>query len=311
MANYTQWKSKHPENKNLYYVCGIELALCLEVVDAIIKQWPHARVVDLDARKIPFGQIDVALLEQPIGLRVVILRNIDVLLPGALVYIEHTAWLISQGKLPQTILVVYTAEDNPETSQDLYRPFVEKGRFVECKAMSVDNMKKYAMEDYRLTALAADLILELVSYNFNRLNNELEKLSCLDLLQIDENIVRELVVFSADDTFISHLLKHNNTQANLVVSAVPPDSINSVLTTLAKKLAFLYLVVINDTPGIGAHKLAAILGVQPWQLLEYFQIKRYWSAPTILEKLKLLTVIEQHHSSYASNVLPLLCAWWN
>jgi hypothetical protein len=123
-------------------------------------------------------------------------------------------------------------------------------------------------------------------------------------------VVKQFVVFEADDLFLNKMLIRSRDQAKQVVSAVPQDTIPRVLNQLTKKLAFLYQVIINDAPGIGAHKLAGILGVQPWQLLEYFAIKKYWTASAILEKLKLLTVMEAQYTSHKTNILSLLAAWW-
>jgi DNA polymerase III delta subunit len=314
MANYNQWRSKHPENKLLYYVCGAELSLSLEVRDAVIQQWTHppnnAILQYVDVAKSSFASVENIVLMQPNSMRVVLLENVDKLQGNQRACVEHYAWLITQGRLTYTALVCFTREQNPDTADPFYRPFVEKGRFVECKTMSVDNMKKYAMDDYNCTEEAANVLAEMVSYSFLKFNNELEKLSCLDLPRIEATHIRDLVVFSAEDLFMNYMLVRNNPQALKVVSAVHESTVAQIMTNLVKKLAFLYLMIKEDTPGIGAHKLAAILGVQPWQLLEYFAIKKFWNGPLILEKIRLITQIESHYSKYSTNILPLLVAWW-
>lgn len=307
MANFFQWQSKHPEYKPLYYVCGEEMALRLEVIDAVQAQFAGDRVA-VEAKQ-GFAAIERAVLTETSRLRIIVVSQADKLKSHQIVTLSDWAWRIVRGELTQTVLILHTEEINPDTALPQYRPFVDKGRFVECKAFTVENMKKYAMQSYPCTEAAADLLIELVSYNFRLLNNELEKLVTFET-QIDEALVRDVVVFSADDMFLNYMLRRSREQAIKVVSAVPADSIRQVLNTLARKLAFLYLVVIHDAPGMNVHKLAATLGVQPWQLLEFFAIKRYWNGPTLLEKLKLLTTIESHYYQHSSNILLLLASWW-
>ena len=306
--NYFQWRGKHPEHKPLYYVCGEEIATRLEVLDGCVSQFLARRLV-VDAKK-GFADVEIAVLAETQQLKVVTINNADKLDDEQKEIIINWAERIAKGQIMQTVLILHSDEVNPQTSLPIYRPFVEKGRFIECKQMTVENMVKYAMEGYNLTESAANLLAEMVSFNFLKFNNELEKLSCLDLQQIDERIVKELVVFSADDVFVNYMLNRNIKMAQMVASAVDAKQRNSVLTLIAKRLSFLYLVIQKDAPGIGAHKLAAMLNVQPWQLLEYFAIKRFWNGPLILNKLKLLTTVEQQYSAYNSNILSLLVNWW-
>ena len=306
--NFFQWKAKHPEHKPLYYVCGEEISTRLEVLDGVVSQF-LARKINVDAKR-GFADIENAILSETVQLKVITINNADSLDENQREILTEWAMRIAKGQMMQTVLVLHTNEVNPVTSLPFYRPYVEKGRFIECKTMTVENMVKYATDGYNLTESAANLLAEMVSYNFLKFNNELEKLSCLDLQIVDDSVIKELVVFSADDVFVTYMLNRNKKNAALVASSVNPATINSVLTFISRRLSFLYLVIQNDAPGIGAHKLAAILGVQPWQLLEYFSIKKYWNTALIIEKLKLLTVIEQQYSLYNSNILALLVNWW-
>ena len=308
MANYWQFRSKHPEYKSAYWVCGEEMALRLEVVDSVVSQFQCQNKYWAEASD--FSRVEDIILCETQERKVVVVEHAEAFKDYQADQVTKWASKIVAGKMGQTILIVHADEKNPDTAQPRYRPFVEKGRFVECKAMSVDGMRKYAMEDYKLTQPAADLLAELVSFNFLKFNNELEKIHCLNLESVDENIVRELVVFSAEDIFVKYMLSRNLNGAKMVVSAVNSSTVGSVLTHLAKKLSFLYLLFINDKPGTDAHRLAAVLGVQPWQLLEFFAIKRVWNSHLIMEKLKILTAIESQYSTHNTNPLPLLAAWW-
>lgn len=86
--------------------------------------------------------------------------------------------------------------------------------------------------------------------------------------------------------------------------------IGRVLSTLVKKLSFLLLMMKNDRVRITAHALAAKLECQPWQLLEYFEMKKWWNEDKIVSKLKLVTELESVYASNQSNILPLLVGWW-
>lgn len=307
MANYFNWLSKHPEHKLLYYICGEEETLSLEVLDGVKSQFMGEKLTL--SCKGSWASIEQAVLTEAAQIRVVVLTYVDLLDETKKDILLSWAKRIVAGDLPLVVLVIYTREVNPDTALPLFRPFVDKGRFVECKQLSVDNMKKYAMTSYGCTEQAALVLMELVSYNFRLLNNELEKLACLSDV-IDEDLVKELVVFSADDMLVNYLLRRMKDNSVRVVSAVPQAAIIPVLSHLTRKLAFLYMLIQADGPGMGAHKLAAILGVQPWQLLEYFAIKKYWNAPQVLQSLKLLTTMEEHYHKHASNILTLLAAWW-
>lgn len=223
MALYWQFKSKHPEFKLLYYICGAEFSLVQEVRDAVISQWKHQAISDsvvLDCGVDSWSDIDSVLHMQPVGRRIVVLDNFQEIKDARKIgTVISVAWNIGIGVLSNIVLVVVSNEEKPETSSELYRPFVEKGRFVECKTMSVENLKRYCVEDYNCTEDAAELLLEKVSYNFVALNNELEKLSCLDV-QITRDLVDKLVLFSADNLLLRYLLNNQPVQAAKVVHVV-------------------------------------------------------------------------------------------
>jgi DNA polymerase III delta subunit len=310
VATYWQWRSKHPENKLLYYVCGVEYSLVQEVKDALLAHWSHANIIKLDCKSSDWADVEHWILVEAEGLKLVCLENAQLLKPHQWERLAEYAWRIADMSLALTILVVVTNEEKPETAEARFRPFVEKGRFVECKQLSIDGLKRYCEDDYQCLPDAADRLLELCSYNFRKVNNELEKLRLLKLSPITPADVEKYVVFSADDLLVRYLLNRQSELAAKVAHVIPTSGCQSVMTYLTKKLSFIYVSMLNDAPGIGAHRLAARVGVQPWQLLEYFEVKRNWSLSLLEDKLRVLCQLEAMYAQNPTNVLQLLVRWW-
>lgn len=310
MATYWQWKSKHPENKPLYYVCGSEYSLVQEVKDSLIQQWRNVETWRLDAKQMKWSTIESQLLLSRPGINHLVLDNAHLLKPASWELIERLAQAIVSTASTTQLLTVITNEENPDTASSRFRPFVEKGRYVECKQLTEDGLKKYCMTDYCLTEEAADELIELCSSNFTKINNELEKLSLLGLNPVTPDTVRKFVVFSAEDLLVNHLLRRNMELAFRTLHVLKESDCPRVLSILASKLMFFRIAYSKDAPGIGAHKLAAAVGVQAWQLLEFFKIKRFWDAAMMDSKLQLITELERIYHSQRGNVLYFLVKWW-
>lgn len=310
MAQYWQFRAKHPEHKLLYYICGREYSLVQEVKDSVVSQWGTNDVFRQDCASVNFDVIESTIMTQRPASIVHVIENAQLLSDLNWQVIEFAARRIIAGDLLGVVLVVVTNEDKPDTKQSRYRPFVEKGRFVECKSLNMDSLKRYCQEDYHLTPEATDLILERVSYDFRKLNNELEKLACLGLDVIPKQLVEDLVVFSASDLLLTHLLHNQPSRASMVTAVVDYRDTNYILGTLCRKLVFLCRMLSNDAPGMSAHRLAAKLGVKPWQLVEYFPLKRSWTSEDLLSHIRLITEIEKLYYYHRSNVLLLLVEWW-
>ena len=296
--------------KLLYYICGREYSLVQEVKDSVVSQWATNNVFRQDCVSVNFDIVESTIMTQRPSPIVYVLENAQLLSDSNWQVIEFAARRIIGGDLLGVILIVVTNEDKPDTKLSRFRPFVEKGRFVECKSLNLDSLKRYCQEDYHLTPEAADLILERVSYDFRKLNNELEKLACLNLTVISKQTVDDLVVFSASDLLLTHLLHNQSSRASMVTAVVDYRDTNYILGTLCRKLVFLCRMLRNDASGMSAHRLAAKLGVKPWQLVEYFPLKRFWTCEGLLSHIRLITEIEKLYYYHRSNILHLLVEWW-
>jgi len=309
MATYFQWKARHPEKKLLYYICGPEYAMVQEVKDAVIAQWQNSIVTtSLDCKRHAFASIEGSVLSS-VGGEMFVLENCQVFNDSQWTKVIDWVHAIIAGKFP-VLLVLVTNEEKPDTNLARFRPFVDKGRFVECKAVTQEALEKYCCDDYNLSVDNARLLISLCGFSFRKLNNELEKLALVCNGAPAGDDIRALVVFSAGDTIIRDLLERNQTQAKLNVHSVGVSEISNILRQLLVKLLFTYQAYKEDKPGIGAHRLAAIVGCQPWQLLEFFAIKRHWSVGSLEQHLKMLVEFEAMWSKNQTNVLPLLVQYW-
>ena len=279
-----------------------------EVKDSVIAQWERMDTVRLDVSQ-GFAQIESAVLSVGTQLRHVVVENAQKFHDRHWEFITDWAWAIVQGKL-QVLLTITSDEEKPNTILERYRPFVEKGRFVECKQVTAESLEKYCVDDYGLSADNAAFIIDLCGYNFIKLNNELEKLRFVYGSNIQRHDIESLVVFTPQNLVVKYLLERNGESASKVVHTLIKSEISEIFRTLVVKLSFFLLVYKLDKPGMGAHRLATAAGCQPWQLLEYFSMKKHWTVTSLQEKLKLLTEFEDVWSKTQSNILGLLCRWW-
>lgn len=310
MANFWQFRSKHPEHKRLYYVCGAEVGLVQEVVDLIISQWSIKPVIfDCDTKGKSFADMESFSLAAHVVDSIIVIQNAQNLNDKRWEHITKWAWGIVHGDIPRLCIIVISDESKPDTKELKFRPFVEQGRYVECKEMTVDSMKKYCTTDYDITEEAADLLLSKVSYNFRKLNNELEKLKCLHM-RIRKETIDKFVVFSPSAVILNLLLQRQKDLAIAASVSVNEKDVLTILNTLAKKLAMLYRIMLADGPRMKAHSLAKAVGIKPWQLLEYFEIKRWWNYSSINQAFKSLVKTEIVYRESPKSAMRLLVSWW-
>lgn len=131
-------------------------------------------------------------------------------------------------------LIMVSYEDNPVTTESRFRPFVEKGRYVECNR-PVD-LEEFVSKISNIKPLAVKSLITKTGGNLGRLLNELEKLECFNVV-ITESMVCEYVTPScAEQDFIDSLLFGNKKQAFEVSILLTREDVPKIIGGLIYRL---------------------------------------------------------------------------
>jgi DNA polymerase III delta subunit len=260
MATFVQFLRKHPARKNWYYVCGEEKLLVEDVVRMVVEMFdPDPRAFSVLDAKESVGNVMAALAsDSPFPTRTIVLRNAQLL----------TEWdRVHRALNDRLRLLVVTDERNPKTTESRYRPFVEKGQFVECSSME----RPERMFDY-VSVLLTDMEEGAVQYLVDRYEEDFPSLRNLvqQLLLFPKptgRLVRTLTEYGGAVTFASALISGGKKEAVRVLPRVPrTEYLVLILRSLERELVREMFVVDALRQGLRGYDLYQNAGVPRWAL---------------------------------------------
>lgn len=284
MATYPQWRKKFPEGKRLMYLCGEDKSLVAQVLKDELSYRPinDLDYVELDGKD-PVADIMGALNQYAKdGFRVVVLRNADTLKKwGPLL-----EWL-SGPQMRETTLICVGNDVRPDTKEQRFRPFVEKGRFVECKPLTEEQLQEHIMLAGNYTREAAQLLIERTGGSTALVLNEMRKLAYLPG-PVDMDTVRAYVTVSESERFVDALFDNDKTLAMKIAASMEAEDFGFIVGSLEYALSNLVLLVFVRDKQLDLRDLAERTGIPIFLVGKYLRWGKGVTSSVLYKRIKLL-----------------------
>jgi DNA polymerase III delta subunit len=260
MATFIQFVKKHPARKNWYYVCGEEKLLVEDVVRMVVEMFdPDPRAFSVLDVKDSVGEAMATLAsDTPFPTKTVVLRN------GQLLVEWDKIHRLLNDRLR---LLIVTDERNPKTTEPQYRPFVEKGQYVECGKMD----RPERMFDYVAHYLppleegSVQYLVDRYEEDFPSLRNIVQQLRLFPA--VTGRLVKTLTEVGGAVTFATVLISGGKKEAVRSLPRVPrTEDLVSVLRSLERELVREMFVVDALRQGLRGYDLYQNAGVPRWSL---------------------------------------------
>lgn len=282
IANYNQWLQRYPENKRLMYICGKEKILVNEVYKRELESrtfndWDFVimngtdKVADIDAALNQFGD------------RLIVIKDADKINDWDFV-IEWT----KSRYMRNTSLICVGNEVKPQTKESKYRPFIEKGRFVECRSLNQDQILEMISHRGNFSSGAINALYEVCSGEVSKILNEINKFNYLDG-EITKNLVLSHVV-NEDSNFIHALFEKGNTLQ--VAKSINDKNLPLIIGTIEYNLTSMLLIIRHRNKQLNFRELAEITNIPVFLVGKFFHWSKGITQETIFKRLKLLANLD-------------------
>lgn len=250
MASFLQWAKRYPERKRLVWITGSSSILIERVLELEIQS--RGAVVEwIDLSTDPISSLNDSLD------KISVLYNKRVICVRSANKIKDWDRIISWIRCPANFfvpLIMVSCEDRPTTTEARFRPFVEGGKYIECKAPTdlVPFIKSWGVEPE-----ACELFLDRVGEDLFYLVNELDKLSVLaggkaiNLKMVDK------FVFQRGSDFVEALMNVDKRKA-LQSEVTEPFRVLGLLEYRLRQLYLLLPYKNKRTPFLELSKMTRV-----------------------------------------------------
>jgi DNA polymerase III delta subunit len=288
-------------------VCGEDKAL---VADVLTTELAYRPIRDLDFvefdGKDPIGDIMGALNQYAKdGFRVVVIYNAD----------ELKAWgpiieWMTGPQMKETTLICVGNDIRPNTKDQRFRPFIEKGRFVECKPLSEEQLCTHIVRTGRFTKEAAQLLIDRVGGSTSRVFNEMRKLEYLPGA-IDVATVKAYVTATESERFVEALFESDKPLAMKIAASVDADEFNYLVGSLEYTLTHMVQLVFVRDKHLEMREMAERTGIPIFLLGKYFRWGKGLTSGILYKRIKLLANADAYYKrGLTIGVLERLVALW-
>jgi DNA polymerase III delta subunit len=290
------------------YICGEDKTLVADVLKAELAYRPINQLdfVELDGKD-PIADIMAALDQYAKdGYRVVVLHNADELKKWGPVI----TWLTT-AQMKTTNLICVGNDVRPDTKEQRFRPFVEKGRFVECKPLSEEQLLEHIVLTGKYTQPAAQLLIERTAGSTARVFNEMNKLSYLPGA-IDVEAVQEYVEQSESERFVEALFNGDKRLAMKIASSAEGDEdFGRIFGALEYTLSQLVLLVFVRDKQLELRDIAERTDIPIFLVGKYLSWAKGSASGTLYRRIKLLANADAYHRRGTTvGVLERLVSLW-
>ena len=307
MANFLQWYQRRNSVYCLYYVCGEEICL-QEVVIQTIRETVRPGVLDYythDGSDKIADIMDTLTRELAGDNKLVVIRN------GQKVkkFDRIVKWAEQVRQFTETCLVVQTNEVKVVTKDARYRPFVELGLFVECKALSKTKLYEWLTTFAEMTPDAFTLLLESCGWELSKVINETRKLRYLDRIVGVEDIVA-LCPRTYDERFVEQILAGDKIKAKHALRLLGPEDKSKIVGMLDYKLNLLLQLALLRRQGLHLKEAVHRLGISFFVAKIHWDLCQTMTISAIRKRLSLLVNVDTRVRAGQNGALAVLLALW-
>jgi DNA polymerase III delta subunit len=289
------------------YICGEDRALVSEVLQ---KELTHRPLNDLDYvtldGKGPLADITAALEEfSTTGYRVVVVQNAEHIKDWSKI-IEWAA----DKEMKATTLICVGNDIKPNTKLPHFRVFFGKGKFVECRPLSEENLVKYVLSKGRFTKEAAVALVKRTNASSARILNELRKFEYFPAPITAEKVVT-YVEINESEQLVGALFENNKALAMQRAGLLDEASFRFVLGALEYALSNLVVLSFVKDKTATMADIADRSGIPVFLLGKYFLWSKGTSNTVLYKRIKLLANADaQYRKGNTVGVLERLVALW-
>jgi len=307
MATFMQWAKSYPSGKRLLYICGEDTALVSEVLQ---KELSHRPLNDLDYitldGKGPLADITAALEEfSTTGYRVVVVQNAE--------HIKDWGKIIewaSDKEMKHTTLICVGNDIKPDTKLPHLRLFFDKGKFIECRPLSEENLIKYVLSRGRFTKEASVALVKRTNGSSARILNELHKFEYLPA-PITAEQVSTYVEVSASEQLVEALFENKKATAMQIAAELDEASFRCVLGALEYNLSNLVLFAFVKDKNATATDIAERSGIPVFLIGKYFGWSKGLTNTVLYKRIKLLANADaQYRKDFTVGILERYISLW-
>jgi DNA polymerase III delta subunit len=187
-----------------------------------------------------------------------------------------------------TSLICVGNETKPQTKEDKYRPFIEKGRFVDCKALKQEQILEMISHTGKFSSGAATALYESCSGDLGKIINEINKFNYLDG-EITKNIVLSHVVSEHTDIIYALFEKGERLQ---VAKSINEKNIALLIGTIEYNLNGMLSIIRHRNKQLNFRDLAEITNIPIFLVGKFFYWSKAVTQETVFKRLKLLANLD-------------------
>jgi DNA polymerase III delta subunit len=306
LATFPQWRERFPEGKRLVYICGADRALVSEVYKSELSYRPiHELDYVVHDGKDHISDIMASLSQYSKGgMRLVVIHNSDLIKKWEPI-IEWTT-----SRMKDTTLLCVGNEVKPDTKQAYFRPFVEKGRFIECKPLNDEQMLDYIVRSGKFTKLAAETLVRRTGGSMFRILNEMKKLEYLPP-PVTPEVVEEYVLVSESDQLVDALFANDKKAAMHIAESLDQKELGFILGSLEYALSNLVLLVSVRDRQASAVDISERTGIPMFLMGKYFAWAKGVTTNVLYKRIKLLANVDAlSKRGHTTGVLERLIVLW-
>jgi DNA polymerase III delta subunit len=261
--------------------------------------------VTLDGKG-PLADITAALEEfAKTGSRVVVVTNAE--------HIKDWDKIIewaTDKELKRTALICVGNDIKPNTKLAHFRLFFDRGKFIECKPLSEENLVKYVLSRGRFTKEASSALVKRSNGDSARILNELHKFEYLPA-PITAEMVVTYVEASESEQLVEALFENKKPLAMQIANFLDEESFRFVLGSLEYNLSNLVLFSFVRDKNATASDIAERSGIPVFLIGKYFLWSKGLSNTVLYKRIKLLTNADaQYRKGLTVGVLERLVSLW-
>jgi DNA polymerase III delta subunit len=306
-AYFWQWAERYPEGCRLTMVVGEDRTLVAEVLKKELEYRPIS-VLDYVVHNgtDPIGDI-LASLDQfsKGGMRVVVIHDSDKIRD----WTRITDWTTSR-LMRDTHLICVGNDIKPDTKLPHFRPFVERGRYIECRPLAEDKLLAYVMRDKLFTQDAAEMLLQRTGGSTAKILNEMKKLIYLPP-PVTPDMVIEYVEVSESERFIDALFANDKMAAMKIANTLDAEQLPFIIGSLEYALSNLILLILVRDKQLTAVDISERTGIPMFLIGKYFLWGKGLTTNVAYKRLKLVANIDaltkRGHSTAVME--RLICLW--
>lgn len=290
MATFPQWLERYPEHKRLMYICGEDKALVDYVYTAELqsREINELDFVALSGRdKIAAIMAELDQFAKSANGRIVVIRESDRVKKW-----EPVITWCNNVYMRNTTLLCVGDEVKPDTNQEYLRPFIQKGRYVECKPLDEAQLKQFVMARGDITSDGARVLIELLAGDVFRILNELRKLEFLGVGTVTAELVEKVVEPRAQDVLVDALFTGQRERALQCARQFDVTDYPLLIGTLEYHLGNMIMIA-GQGRYLKPQELASRTGIPIFLIPRYGRWARLTNLQVLYRRVKVLANLDK------------------